>query len=1042
MYSAFLEMFKKRKKEIKYTKYFIPCYDVLINEIYFTEFFTDEIITKPIIKKTNDNHPRSPHINMHINSLNNDKLNFSTLLKESLNSSSKKEKSNTKIPELDTEQYLKEKEEKILLEELQVRWQKIIHISLFNTDNYISTYFYNYFSRPFFSHFLRSQNLQLYSYNSTLPISNSISSYSFVDVYIDFHLDSLLDTKFEEKQDDSDEDSDDEINIKENDVCFILNKIKKDLNFLFKQSKKISLFYVVDTLIKDSEKLLEDNLNYLLNKSLTGDIITTTEEVETSSNFLKETEGEYEKKIKELLQKLKDVKSDKSKKMVLKVIGYEEYLYGESNLSNYYFIRNKVRQKELVKLILKVVPSYILNPPIFSYPPIIKIDKNKDVNYSDLMELYKKYYPKHEIIFRLYKTTKKQIERYSKKNLERTKFLTKFTESGDCEFPLIININSVNNIFNFVEWFNNEDYCKHHNSQLIFDYFNPLKKITVKKTTKFEKLFSYLRKSFSKKEEEENQKKVYGEVDDSFFEKMIKKGDLSKKENKEIEKKLNYLDHNLYYQKETYNSFNNILSNITNFQFGLNNALENLLDRTISTENKNKIKDIKFSQHDHIINKYDNFILQNHPTDLITPVYIRVKIYLLYGSYCFQQFSTEPFLIKNFIKINNKIIFNDKDNNTLISHLPLETRIAIRIKGYDQKLNKGFVLGCCQIPLFKENGQMQNGVVEYDLWPNVKIYPRANVSTPFSRKFVSEEEIEEYYEKIGIEISKMQMKIISNLKTLSTNSKKSLKSSRKASTNEQDKINDKLDAANHIFEKININKIPPYFWEMIRFQRQEKKFKEKKKNFSKEKHMKNLAENTYDTSPKNSGIPKSRKSTFFKSINFKSQDSNLCKPDNYSIYVENPYKKIEQLNKKNNNPSITIQFPKFASPLIHSVTNIKNYRKFLDIKYKDQKKNFEDNDYYEIRKLFGNSQKEIKEIISDFKKNTLSKQSKNLNSENNYNKNRQKYSMINSNSSQNKEDKYPSNIWTFLEKTFHSIVHILKRSFRKIRRRNNFNFNM
>ena len=35
--------------------------------------------------------------------------------------------------------------------------------------------------------------------------------------------------------------------------------------------------------------------------------------------------------------------------------------------------------------------------------------------------------------------------------------------------------------------------------------------------------------------------------------------------------------------------------------------------------------------------------------------------------------------------------------------------------------------------------------------------------------------------------------------------------------------------------------------------------------------------------------------------------------------------------------------------------------------------------------------------------------------------------MIDNNCPQNKDDKYPSNIWTFLEKTFHSIVHILKK---------------
>ena len=31
MYSSFLEIFKKQKKEIETTKYYIPCYDVINN---------------------------------------------------------------------------------------------------------------------------------------------------------------------------------------------------------------------------------------------------------------------------------------------------------------------------------------------------------------------------------------------------------------------------------------------------------------------------------------------------------------------------------------------------------------------------------------------------------------------------------------------------------------------------------------------------------------------------------------------------------------------------------------------------------------------------------------------------------------------------------------------------------------------------------------------------------------------------------------------------------------------------------------------------
>ena len=129
-------------------------------------------------------------------------------------------------------------------------------------------------------------------------------------------------------------------------------------------------------------------------------------------------------------------------------------------------------------------------------------------------------------------------------------------------------------------------------------------------------------------------------------------------------------------------------------------------------------------------------------------------------------------------------------------------------------------------------------------------------------------------------------------------------------------------------------------------------------------------------------------------------------------------KNIEKTNKNNNNPSITIQFPKFASPLVHSFTNMKDYRRFLDIKYNDQKNNYKENDYNEIRKLFGNSQKEVSNIIDDFQKSTLSK-----------NRNNRYYNKQNNNKNinSNKDEIYPSNIWDYLEKTFHSLVEILKK---------------
>ena len=182
----------------------------------------------------------------------------------------------------------------------------------------------------------------------------------------------------------------------------------------------------------------------------------------------------------------------------------------------------------------------------------------------------------------------------------------------------------------------------------------------------------------------------------------------------------------------------------------------------------NEEEDIIFVTHNsvnnnnfnYITNKYKSFLLENHPEELILPIYVRIKIYLLYGSYCLKKFQTQPYLISDFIQINDKIIFNDKDNHCLISHLPLETRIGIRIKGYDQKLSKGFILGSCQIPLYNDFGEMQSGIIDYTIWPNVKVFPRVNISTPFARKLIPKDKKKEMISIIEKEIESEKDNVI------------------------------------------------------------------------------------------------------------------------------------------------------------------------------------------------------------------------------------------------------------------------------------------
>ena len=1050
MYSSFLENFKKKKKEELFTKYFIPYFDVINKEIYFGEFFTEEIIEKP--KETyNKDFEKN---NIHYSPIRS---------KEELISKKHKEFGTIKLTDEEKKILLEKRQEKLLIDELSLRFKKMLVISGFNENNYLSPNYYNYFTRPLYSRFFRPQNLQLYTLNRTSPITNSILSYSFADILIDFHIDSLLGINFDkflselnEKDGDSEYDFSKEMSLDESKELQIYIQLKKNLSDLYSQSKKISLLYTVDTLVKDSVKLFEDFMNALINKC--EENTENIEEIESrgyNQDFNLVMNEEYERKLIELKNKFYAIKKDKSKCFILKVAGCEEYLYGDFTLSQYNCIRKKVRQKEVIKLILKSIPLYKLQPSIFNYPPILKVNKGKKANYFELLNLYKKYYPNHDIIFRIYKTTKSQKNRYLNKNINRTKYLTKFTESGDCDFPLIININTINHIFSFIKWFNEDNYC---NNQLCLPYFNPLKTVRLAKTSKLGRIFKIIKNSFFSKKENTNKNGAENdnedadddeeETDNFAQEKLIKKYDSLKKENKEIEKQLNYLKMSSYYQNETYNSVNNSIFNFSVTQTNYSIILDQLQNRDqdpalirgkVFSNGEEEIKFVSHnnavtSNYNYISTKYKCFLLENHPEELPLPVYVRVKLYLLYGSYCLQKFQTQPYLIKDFIQINEKVIFNDKDNHCLISHLPLETRIGIRIKGYDQKLNKGFILGTCQIPLYNDNGEMQSGIVDYILWPNVKIFPRVNISTPFARKFVPKSKKKEMINKYEKEIKFEKKILIQEREKIFSEKEKEIKKEEelrekqrlilgennkvdnkyaeeekekkeidyeKEMNSEMERLNNDISIINSIYN--NMTKIAIVLWDIIKLEKEEILL-----NLEKRKLKKESEKRGYDSAEQNNYETIKKRNTIY-----------ISKDKlNTNIKIDNE-KNIEELYDMSEYAYISIKFPSFSSPLIRSVPNQDSFRRFLDIKYKHQKNNNE-NDYDEIRKLFGDSQKEIKSMINKFeddivKKSTILKKE----SEN------EKRSWLRKNNL--KEDKYPSDIRKYLQKSFSNIIKILKK---------------
>ncbi len=430
--------------------YFIPCYDIINNEIYFSDFFTEEIISKPPELKQKQ---KDYFIAQLKTKLDQNKTNINNNNKEN-----KEKKLQNFI-----------KNEKNCLDLFKFTWKKIQILSGFNTEHFISENFEEYFKRPFFSRFLISENLQLYSYNSCNQLPNVIASYLTISVNFDYHLDSLFNTHFEK----------DFFNSKNEKNSY--NLIKYEFDNIKNQFQNISLFYSIDTLIKDTINTLIKNIDLLINKY--SNTIQIKDNSFNSDNIQDDLINKEE--ICNLLQKFKENLykhlNSKSDKFILKVAESEEYLYGDFTLGQYDFVRYKVRQHESITLILKVIPFFIVQPPLFSFPPILIVYDIKNVSYEFLFDLYVKLYPNHEIIYRLFKPDEKSLNKYLKNydfeinnNLNiRQNRLNKFNESSDCDFPFSFTIVNIKNVYKFKNWFDNELYNK---NELVLPYINPIKK--------------------------------------------------------------------------------------------------------------------------------------------------------------------------------------------------------------------------------------------------------------------------------------------------------------------------------------------------------------------------------------------------------------------------------------------------------------------------------------------------------------------------------------------------------------------------------------
>ena len=153
---------------------YLPCYDVINNEIYFSNFFTEEIIEfSEDNPNVNFSHPLDTEINKHLPT--------------------------TKQKQI--KRHLQYKEKIIFkecLQKFQATWLKIKILSRFNNQSLNSKEIYNYFKRPLYSRFLLSENKKLYSFNSCIPIPRVLTNYQ-MKIEIEYDQETLFGIKKEEK---------------------------------------------------------------------------------------------------------------------------------------------------------------------------------------------------------------------------------------------------------------------------------------------------------------------------------------------------------------------------------------------------------------------------------------------------------------------------------------------------------------------------------------------------------------------------------------------------------------------------------------------------------------------------------------------------------------------------------------------------------------------------------------------------------------------------------------------------------------------------
>ena len=783
---------------------------------------------------------------------------------------------------------------------------------------------------------------------------------------------------------------------------------------------------------------------------INDDISLTT----TVDSLIKEVVDYFYSQLDTKKEKLNEILNKGGIKYIhiLKFKEREEYLYGDSLIGAYHFIRGRLREHETIFFYLKILPLYIVSPILTNFPPIIRTTKSNETYVNLLKNYLRQYLPESGIIYRLLRPDEKLIKRFIKQKYTRIDYLSQFTESCDCCFPLWIKIKRLNNIYSLKYWLDNEEFNK--NEMLIpnLKFFEKKKTKVIQeidKTNKTEKNKIDANKQNDKAKNAENEMRkksltimanksiVDNKLQDNLNRLKIEKPNPPYSDDYSY----NVLSTNAIFGEEIAECINLLSSNelkmppsaqkvsSTENRHINNNETDknkNLIkeDGADSNENKNgsNIKNnnelIKSNIYkEYLINnllyqKYKVLILDKYQLPF-SPPFIRIKIDLLYGSYSIFSFRSAPYLFQNDINLNDKFLFNNK---CLISNLPFETRIALTIEAYDKLLknDKYFNLGSCQIPLYRSDGQIQSGHLKINIWPNISVSPRFNNCSSFglSTKHKTKIDVIEKgsypnkAEKYKFEIMEKMEDNFKNIIRIYNRDKK---------------------------EKFNENNIDVLI----------KKVEEKEKKKSGDNNNNNLISSLNQINSKH--LHETKYENPKKSIINNNNDipDNAINDDVYQQKDKLEVSSVANLFSNDKNKeycSISLEFPTYSSPMIYSQNSYQSYRDYLQIKYKRnstaQMKEEED-DFEEIRKLYGNSQRDIKYIIENFKESEFSSGENIIGGKGNsfgrrrdtgYENNLGGFFGSKYNSQNDKNDIYPKDVWEYIKKTLPMLVKILKKN--------------